>query len=94
MGRSNITVATAAAAFTLIIIFQLIASWGLPQVEFWHWRHDAGSWSPTSLQRPLGVEVPYEGQSYLLGVGKADITGYDDFIVNARRILKFLSPVL
>ena len=76
MCRSQITAAVAAAALALIVIFQLITTCGVPQVDFWHLRYDSGSRRIASHQKPLGSEGPDGGRKYMLGVGKADITGY------------------
>ncbi len=76
MGRSNIVAALIATSLTLVLVFHLIASFGLPQLDFLHLRYDTGRWRNTAPQRSLGPETSDQGNLYLLGVGKADITGY------------------
>ena len=81
MGRSNVAAALAVAGLTLILIFHLIASWGLPHLDFLHLQYASGRlWKSTPHQRPLGLGGLSEGEPYLLGVGKADITGYDGLV--------------
>lgn len=71
MGGIQIAAAVATAFFAALLIIQLTISFG---------RDEAASWPQTSHHhpnrsssaRPDGVE---DGSLYLLGVGKADITG-------------------
>lgn len=76
MARSKFTVAAVMAAFVFAVLalFQLVASvFGHPRIDFANWR---------GVQQQDG-QVPFEekweprsmGSQYLLGVGKADITG-------------------
>ena len=81
MARSHIAVALGGAAFTLLLIFQLISSFGFPEITFLNidWTETLVGSSP--YQIPISedewvhVAKPNE-DLYLLGVGKADITGY------------------
>jgi neutral ceramidase len=78
MARSHIAVALGAALVASLIIAQLIANLGLPTVDFWHWRLDYNYHGiPQDVfnggkQDGGMVEDPSQ---YLVGVGKADITG-------------------
>ncbi|KAL1643235.1 hypothetical protein SLS61_009334 [Didymella pomorum] len=77
MARSHIAVAVGAALVALLIVGQLVVNLGLPNNEFWHWRLDQTYGVPQDLffstkQDGGLVEDPSQ---YLIGVGKADITG-------------------
>ncbi|KAF2087652.1 Neutral/alkaline nonlysosomal ceramidase [Saccharata proteae CBS 121410] len=86
MARSHVAFAVAGATFALFVAFQLVCSFGLPEVDFWHWQK-YGSWREYEdaqvrlphLQEPGmlhgGVKSAASSDEYLLGVGKADITG-------------------
>lgn len=79
MAGSRIAVALIAATLALLTIFQLIASFGLPKLDFLHLRR-VDSWSTlVTDQQPLSkfptAETSEHGATYLLGAGKADITG-------------------
>ncbi|KAH7130268.1 neutral ceramidase precursor [Dendryphion nanum] len=78
MARSHVAVALAAAVAALLIVSQLVVSLGFPQVDFWHWRMDQyrHDHSQTHLfnGKQAGENVQDPSQ-YLIGVGKADITG-------------------
>lgn len=80
--RSHITAALFTALAVLLTAFYLISTLGIPDLAFLHLRYDNGD-SPISStpQIPLGppqeTDVPLHRHiPYLLGVGKADITGY------------------
>lgn len=80
MARSHIAVALGASLIASLIIAQLVINLGFPSVEFWHWRLDQ-SYSAAVQQTQFISEKQSGGQpndpsSYLVGVGKADITGY------------------
>ncbi|KAF2458825.1 neutral ceramidase precursor [Lineolata rhizophorae] len=85
MARSPFAVALGATAVAALVIFQLCYFLGLPATDFWRWHPAAGDddarvsgWGASALQRPLadGVEDRADtGDEYLIGVGKADITG-------------------
>lgn len=78
MARSHIAVALGAALVASLIIGQLVISLGFPSVDFWHWRLDQ-SYGVTQQTHFLGGkqtgELVEDPSSYLIGVGKADITG-------------------
>jgi len=78
MARSHIAVALGAALIASLIISQLVINLGFPKVEFWHWRLDQ-SYHGTPQTQFLGEkqsgEQAEDAASYLVGVGKADITG-------------------
>ena len=81
MARSHIAIALGGAAFTLLLIFQLISSFGLPEIGLLNIILTKTPIESSPYQIPISedgwvnVEKPDEGL-YLLGVGKADITGY------------------
>ena len=80
MARSHIVVALGAAVFALLMIFQLTTTLRIPEPDFRHWTvQEQGNGIPqTHLFNEKGAAadaVTPEGSQYLLGVGKADITG-------------------
>ncbi|MCJ1352591.1 MAG: hypothetical protein MMC33_002575 [Icmadophila ericetorum] len=81
MARFHIAAALGAAIFALLVLFQLISNFGLPELTFLN-LHPKGEYRrPSPLQIPIDLAVPgqengKEDESlYLLGVGKGDITG-------------------
>ena len=82
MARSPIVVALATATITLLIAFHLISTFGLPTLSFINLHYVLeGSENAPSAQIPINPpltesEASQDASSYLLGVGKADITGY------------------
>lgn len=81
MARSHIAVALAATAFALLTIFSLLLHFGFPSLQYYHWTFDSVSNYRVHRQIPLnplnsGPVKSGDGTQYLLGVGKADITGY------------------
>ncbi|KAF9697917.1 hypothetical protein EKO04_004002 [Ascochyta lentis] len=75
MARSHIAVASSAALVAVFITVQLILSLGLPSLDFWHWSLDQ-SYHDIPQDPFMGDGGPVEDASqYLIGVGKADITG-------------------
>ncbi|KAI8930853.1 hypothetical protein NX059_011870 [Plenodomus lindquistii] len=82
MARSHVAVALGAALIASLIIGQLVINLGFPAVDFWHARLD-GSYHGGGVHQDsflrLGLkqngEVADDPSSYLIGVGKADITG-------------------
>ncbi|PSN72218.1 neutral ceramidase precursor [Corynespora cassiicola Philippines] len=80
MARSHIAIALGTALIAALIVGQLIASLGFPHVDFWHTRFDQDDGyydiDQTNLfhgkQSGDAVDDP---SSYLIGVGRADITG-------------------
>lgn len=80
MAHGHIAVALGAACFALLVLFQLVSTFGFPQVGFLNF-HYAPVYAGSSNQIPIEPELPSDyvsrnGSPYLLGVGKADITGY------------------
>ena len=80
MARSHIAVALGAATFVLLVIFQLASTLRIPELDFWHWTvQEQGNGIPQThlfSEKDAAVNaVTAEGSQYLLGVGKADITG-------------------
>jgi neutral ceramidase len=81
MARSHIAVALGAALVASLIIVQLVINLGFPKVDFWHLRLDQPYHASQHAQTQFVSEKQSGAQaddpaSYLLGVGKADITGY------------------
>lgn len=81
MARYHIAAALAGATFSLLVILQLISTFGLPQLDFLSLRYDAKAREPFVNQIPINSGVPdpealEDDGLYMLGVGKADITGY------------------
>ena len=82
MTRLPIATALLFATTALLIIFHLLLSFGFPELEFLHARYETSFWHQKSRQipiNPLNADpgVWGDGTKYLLGVGKADITGYE-----------------
>jgi neutral ceramidase len=78
MARSHIAVAVAAALIASFIVGQLILSLGFPVVESWHQRLDQSYGAAQQMHFVNGKqsgELEDDPSSYLVGVGKADITG-------------------
>jgi len=79
MARSHIAVALGAALVASLIIAQLVINLGFPVVDFWHARLDQ---TYTGAQQDVFNSEKQDGgqagdaSSYLVGVGKADITGW------------------
>jgi neutral ceramidase len=78
MARSHIAVALGTALVALLIISQLVLHLGSPTVDFWHARLDQTN---HGAQQDHFISEKQDGglgdaSSYLIGVGKADITGY------------------
>lgn len=81
MARSTVAVALAVASLGLLITFQLISQFGLPNLELFHFQHGKEDVTTAPNQISLttvGLQpaISEDGPNYLLGVGKADITGY------------------
>lgn len=80
MARSHIAVALGAALIASLIIAQLVVNLGFPKPDFWHWRLDqpyhAGSTQTQFISEKQSGAPTDDPASYLVGVGKADITGY------------------
>ena len=81
MARLHLVVAMATAIALLFVTFQLISSFGLPRLDYLHLSHvfegfnDAPSNQIPISSLPLDQESSKDASRYLLGVGKADITG-------------------
>lgn len=80
MARFQVAVAVAAATFALLLVLQLISIFGLPRLDFLHLQYDI--YSTHSLPQQIPIYPPdnkprivENGDQYLLGVGRADITG-------------------
>lgn len=82
MARFHIAAALGAATLAILVILHLISYFGLPALDFMHLTNDASTiGSPAnqySINPPYneGPGVANDETLYLLGVGKADITGY------------------
>lgn len=81
MARYHVAAALAGASFSLLVILQLISTFGLPQLDFLRMQYGATVRDSFANQIPIKSGVPDlkaldDDGLYLLGVGKADITGY------------------
>lgn len=81
MARLHIAVALASASFALLLVLQLLSTFGFPKLEFPQLRPEVPQGNPTLHQTPINPPGAHAGGAengtrYLLGVGKADITGY------------------
>ena len=79
MARSHVAVALGAALVASLIIGQLVINLGFPSVDFWHARLDQtynGAQQDHFISEKQDGGVADDPSSYLIGVGKADITGY------------------
>jgi neutral ceramidase len=79
MARSHIAVALGAALVASLIIGQLVINLGFPSVDFWHARLDQtynGAQQDHFISEKQDGGLADDPSSYLIGVGKADITGY------------------
>lgn len=79
MARSHIAVALGAALAASLIIGQLVINLGFPSVDFWHLRLDQsynGAQQTHFLGEKQSSDLVEDPSSYLIGVGKADITGW------------------
>ncbi|KNG51013.1 neutral ceramidase precursor [Stemphylium lycopersici] len=83
MARSHIAVALGAALIASLIIGQLVVNLGFPSVDFWHARLDQtyngaqqdSFFSEKQDGGAAAAAAAEDASSYLIGVGKADITG-------------------
>ncbi|KAF2707688.1 Neutral/alkaline nonlysosomal ceramidase [Pleomassaria siparia CBS 279.74] len=79
MARLHVAVALATAVFVSVIISQLVYSFGFPQLDFWHWQSDQdfhhGTEQTHLYKGKQSGELVEDPSQYLIGVGKADITG-------------------
>lgn len=72
MGGIQIAAAVATAFFAALLIIQLTISFGRDEAASWPQTSHHKIPNRSSSAKPDGVE---DGSLYLLGVGKADITG-------------------
>ncbi|KAL9019898.1 MAG: hypothetical protein Q9185_002840 [Variospora sp. 1 TL-2023] len=80
MARSHIAAALAIASLGLLITFHLISHFGLPRLGFFRFSYDPDDTTTAPGQIPILPPVSQPSvfdhePAYLLGVGKADITG-------------------
>ncbi|KAL9004939.1 MAG: hypothetical protein Q9188_002258 [Gyalolechia gomerana] len=80
MARSPIAAALAVTFLGLLITFQLISRFGLPNVGFFHFQRSTEDVTTAPNQTPLNPAgpqpvIPEDAPTYLLGAGRADITG-------------------
>lgn len=87
MAYKAILVAVAAAGVALVVFFQLISTFGLPELQISTWQRWTGpsfgimeegvqiTLAKETLDKENLDERQSAGDEYLLGVGKADITG-------------------
>jgi hypothetical protein len=80
MPRSRFEIALAATTFTVIVTVHLISSYGFPTLDFFDF-YQGQRWESGNYQHVFPGQTDWsgsnvEGDRYILGVGKADITGY------------------
>lgn len=81
MARFHIAAALATATVVLLLIFQLLSTFGWPKTEFLGLRYDSDATGSAPNQVSISASTSGPGASakhgakYLLGVGKGDITG-------------------
>jgi len=79
MVRLHIAAALVSATAVLLITSQLLSNFGLPNIDFLDLRHEGDWFGAIRHQYPFtsheGHAESDDGDLYLLGVGKADITG-------------------
>ena len=81
MPRLHLVVALATATALLFVTFHLISSFGLLELDYLHLSHvfeglNNGPSNQIPISSPpLDQESSKDASRYLLGVGKADITG-------------------
>ena len=86
MARFHIAAALGAATMVLLITLQLISHFGLPALDFINLTKDAFTLGSTANQylfkSPYNAGEKYadDGTLYMVGVGKADITGYSSWV--------------
>jgi neutral ceramidase len=75
--RGAASVALTAAVLALTSIFAAIYAFGFPELDYWHWRanYDPFRNQPSSQNVFDAFSKPSSSDDYLVGVGKADITG-------------------
>ncbi|KAI9824928.1 MAG: hypothetical protein M1832_001533 [Thelocarpon impressellum] len=79
MIRSHVAIALSASALALVLLWQLISTFGLPHVEFlnpsFFYAVDAVDSQVPFVKEGSQTGISVHGDLYLLGTGKADITG-------------------
>ena len=80
MVRTHLAAALGGACIALYVTFQLISSFGFPQLSFLNLHYVADRQDEGLSQVPIfptseDIRQAAKGTPYLLGVGKADITG-------------------
>ncbi|RMZ67584.1 neutral alkaline non-lysosomal ceramidase [Pyrenophora seminiperda CCB06] len=78
MARSHIAFAFGAALMAILIVGQLVVNLGFPSVDSWHARLDQtynGAQQEHFVSAKQDSGAAADASSYLVGVGKADITG-------------------
>ena len=82
MARLHIAATLVTAISVLLIVFQLLSHFGLPELDFLHLQYYEYTTESVPNQRPIlppldqsSHPAGQDGGRYLLGVGKADITG-------------------
>lgn len=79
MPPAHVSAALTAAFLALTSIFAAIYAFGLPELDYWHWRnsYQTSSTAQNVLNNPstLSSSLSSSSDDYLVGVGKADITG-------------------
>lgn len=78
MARSHVAAALGASLFAILLFSQLVVNLGFPNAATWHGRLDDNrhKYDHSHLFRPKQAEDAADDPSqYLVGVGKADITG-------------------
>ncbi|KAI5258140.1 Neutral/alkaline nonlysosomal ceramidase [Aureobasidium subglaciale] len=75
--RTGVTVALTAAFLALTTLFAAIYAFGLPELDYWHWRATLNPFGnlPSTQIVLDAFPKPSAEDNYLVGVGKADITG-------------------
>ncbi|KAF2762519.1 neutral ceramidase precursor [Pseudovirgaria hyperparasitica] len=84
MARTHFIAALAASCLALLVIVQLASTRGLPEVDYWHWQDEGATERGSTYSRVQSFifgdkheEMVRQaaGSEYMIGVGKADITG-------------------
>ncbi|KAL9099798.1 MAG: hypothetical protein Q9163_004748 [Psora crenata] len=80
MTRLHLAAAITTATFALLLVLHLVSTFGLPRLDFLQLRGYRSIVDSYEYQRPItppskGVNAANRQTQYLLGVGKADITG-------------------
>ena len=92
MAFSHYATALGTAILALFVTFQLISHFGLPALDWLHLANDAYPLGSAPNQHPINTpydeekKVATDGTTYKVGVGKADITGYDSQALDKQEI--------